>query len=279
MARKSRFRSRIKGTPEYRRRQERIRARRGTPGRAGTPGTPGSPTPQPYLDPQQQSQVLSDWYGLIGEGVSADQDLADVMANDPLVQTQIEDNYKRAVGVRGESLASRGLSATGVNDAQVWDVKRARDLSLLNQANVVKRAQDRHTAIIGNIQQRQRAVAHGAIGMKLGNLYASNEDATPGTPGTPGAPGTPGRAAPPKPQSQYVLRPKPGRSVILGKGQQLVGPKSNVPGAGGRNAGSKVIPVGLGGDKRYTISLTPGGRTRVTRRAPAMNRPRKTRRG
>jgi len=234
------------------------------------PGTPPQAATPPYLEPDVQGRFDEQFFGILGQGIENEQALKDLEAGDPLVRQQIQDNYTMSLRKRGEELAARGLSAAGVSNAQVWDVDRARDLANTQQDTVLSRARARFTAVKANLDAQLTALQNWRV-----------QATTPGTAGTPGAPaggGPPaggGRPATPGAggKGKYVLRPKPGRSTFLAPGQQLIGPASGTPGG---TPGSKVIRLGLGGDKRYTLSPTPGGRTRVTRiRQP---RPRRVRR-
>lgn len=267
---KRKYLSKTKGTPQYARRQARIQARNdraAARGSGGSPGAAGDSTGPnvPYLDPAQQSDFNDKFFGILGQGINSAADLQDVLTNDPAIVQQLTDNYHGNLRSRGENLGERGLLAGGETNAQIWDVNRAYTLASVQQANVVEGAKRRYAQITGNLNNQLRTLGEGRTIDQLINLNNQGGAVTPPTlPGTVAAPGHVAQAPQGAP-SKYVLRPKAGRSVILNKGQQLIGPKSNVPGRNNANKGAAPIPVGLGGNKNYTISLTPGGRQRVTR--------------
>lgn len=228
----------------------------GTPAQPGSPGSGGTP---PYLDPADALARSRELGELDLREIASREEIEALEAEDPYLRQQIEYNYKRSRQAREGNLAERGLLATGVHDAQLFDVDRERQLSNLQQDRAMFAARKRREDFNRWFTGQRAALELGYLGM-----HHPGEAPTPGTGGTPAKPGTPppqaggGKSAYQPPKQATVRRPAPGKATTLLPGQQLTTPSG------------RPIRVGLGGSKAYTISPavpgSPKGAIQVTRR-------------
>src|SRR6187551_2866781 len=93
------------------------------------PQTQGVPGTNPALDPRDALSRLNELGQLDLQEISNRSDYEAVVAQDPYIRQTIIENYKHARQGREDELASRGLTARGVQDAQLYDVNRTKQLA------------------------------------------------------------------------------------------------------------------------------------------------------
>lgn len=218
-----------------------------------TPGTPGTP---PYLDPRDALSRAQELGNLDLSSIQSEGDLNAVLAGDPSIRASIEENWKRGVRGTTENLGGRGIRSEGINDSDLYDVNRDKQLSNLRQDAALESARARNTAVQDWVT-RQRAT----VELGYAALHRPGSAGTPDATRTEGIPGfglkpTEKHATPAGTVTTPALHPGPGQEIVL-PGQKPV-------------FGGKVVRVGIGGSPGYTISPgppgTPPGTTTVTRR-------------
>jgi hypothetical protein len=182
----------------YRNRWIRVGGPRDVPGGApavpAVAGTPGSPAPTPALDPAQQRDYNNEWGRIVGQGLDAETNLGIIQAGDAAVQAAIEENFTRGRLHTDESLAGRGLTSRGVNDAQLWDVNHTRNLAREQQAAVISQAQSVHNNIIRQVNTGLTGIGETRTFESLNNAFKADQAPRPPTLGSDGKPGTPAAA-------------------------------------------------------------------------------------
>ena len=235
-------RSRTPGTPEYKRRQARIAARKAR--RQGTtPAKPPTAPVGPHLTPDERGQEIElefDYENSIAQALADLQDVTDpnVVA---AAQARIDDAYKRGVGDTTEQLAGRGLVGQGVNDAHLTDVRRVKQLSELDLQNQISRANARYNALKTALDTRITQHRLNFATMR-GSKIQVGQPGSPASGGGGGAGTAPGGSKPTT-KGSAATGPPPGPGYVW-TGFQWVKAGAKSPGIAGHAGNKRGLPSG-----------------------------------
>jgi hypothetical protein len=139
-------RSKTKGTPEYKRRQARIAARRSTKPVGAS------------LDPETMGQYINEYYEEQGLRAQHHDALQDTLINDPLERQKIGREFTGGAIQRVQGLAERGLSARGYDAGDLSDLTRTKVEATKAQDLAVRTAQNKYDAAIQELNTRRTAL-------------------------------------------------------------------------------------------------------------------------